>query len=451
MDILLADHSFQAHENLSDVLTGAGFSTHKCLPEQLPKILQRTQHFDIVLLGIDFIAGDFSTNLDQIKEEHPDARVIVITDRQHVVQALEAVENGAYTYLEKPFIPQKLLLEVRNCATQIKLSRQANYLRKSAAESARKELLGDSEVMTALKKQISKAAASDARVLITGPNGVGKELVAEALHHGSARADNPLVKVNCAAIPRELIESELFGYERGAFTGAYDRKIGMIEEADGGTLFLDEVGDMALETQAKLLRVLQENEFVRVGGTQAIPFDVRVIAATNKNLRTAIKKGEFRSDLYFRLNVLPLHVPSLAEHREDIELLARHFLKKAGAPRGEEKRLSTDAARLLQEYAWPGNVRELRNYMERAAIMVERDEIKLEDLQRILPDLSASRGKIEAGAVGSGSLRELLESYEHSLLVSAYEQSKGNVSKMARILQTDRANLHRKLARYKIR
>jgi two-component system nitrogen regulation response regulator NtrX len=314
------------------------------------------------------------------------------------------------------------------------------------------KILGVSPAIEQMRKEIEKAAPTDARILITGENGSGKELVAEAIHRNSRRTDRPFLKINCAAIPKTLIESELFGYEKGAFTGAYERKTGLIEEADGGTLLLDEIGDLSLEMQAKLLRVLQEYEFVRVGGTQPIAFDVRVISATNKNLRKAIQEGRFRSDLFFRLNVIPIAVPPLRDRPEDIELLAKHFLKKAGRAKGEKEKLTSDAIELLISYRWPGNVRELRNAMERAAIMIGKDEVSAADLKNIMPDLAnAPSGKGQFSLLDGKSLREKIDDYERHILSEAYQHSKGNVSRMARLLKTDRANLHRKLARYGIR
>lgn len=441
LKLLIAD-AFGA--TLQQALEAQGIPYETCLdPDQLTAVIAR-RHFDLILFDARLLAASTDLLAD-VRSAQPDALVLLAAQSADLPRVIQAAGDRIYSVLEKPYSAEKLVIELHNAARHLQLEREARRLKDRV--DAEHKLLGESEVMQHLRRQIAKAAPSDARVLIFGEHGTGKELVAEAIHRQSKRR-GPFVKVNCAAIPRELIESELFGHERGAFTGAISRKIGLIEEAEGGTLLLDEIGDMALDMQAKLLRVLQENEFIRVGGTFPIAFNVRIIAATNKDLRKGIKDGTFRRDLFFRINVIPITVPPLRERRDDIVLLADHFLQQACAPRGTRKGFTPEAMRLLQGYAWPGNVRELRNVMERAAIMIEGETISPADLQRIVPDLVASDESVTESGL---SLREKLEAYERQLLLDAYRSSKGNISAMARLLKTDRANLHRKLARYKIR
>jgi DNA-binding NtrC family response regulator len=297
--------------------------------------------------------------------------------------------------------------------------------------------------MTALIADIRRVAPSHAKVLITGENGAGKDLVAEAIHRLSKRAEKPFVKLNCAAIPRDLVESELFGHEKGAFTGALQRKVGRLERADQGTLFLDEIGDLSSESQAKLLRALETGEVDRIGATDTIRVDVRIISATNKDLAEAMEAGEFRRDLYYRLNGVPLHVPPLRERRTDLPALANHFLARACAAEGRAaKRLTPEALELLQEYRWPGNVRELRNLMERAAILVDGAEVSGEDLASWLDSGPATEE--------SAGLRGEIERRESEAIRKALEQAGWNVTQAAAGLGIDRTNLHRKMRKYGI-
>jgi DNA-binding NtrC family response regulator len=302
--------------------------------------------------------------------------------------------------------------------------------------------------MQQLRGEIARAAASDARVLVTGENGTGKELVARALHEQSKRAQGPFIRVNCAAIPKDLIESELFGHEKGSFTGAAARRIGKIEQADGGTLLLDEVGDMALEAQAKLLRVLEEEEVERVGGSETIPVDVRVVAATNKDLSAAIASSEFREDLYYRLNVVPIRVPALRERGEDMAELVEHFRRRFREETGRPARqLEPDALRALRAWSWPGNVRELRNVVERLEIMSEGDVLRATHVDAVLRGARAPSRTMPAPVLGDRPLRDVLEETEKQLIVAALESAGGTVSEAARRLGLDRANLHRKMRR----
>jgi len=368
--------------------------------------------------------------------------------------AVKATKLGAYNFLEKPLNPDKVLLEVKNVENHQQMLKEVANLKRLVEYDY--QMVGNSPAMDRLRSEIEKAAPSEGRILIYGENGTGKELVAREIHQKSQRKNRPFVKVNCAAIPKELIESELFGHEKGAFTGAFKKKIGMFEEANEGTLLLDEVGDLSLESQAKLLRVLQENEFLRVGGTTPIQFNIRIISATNKDLNQQIAYGNFREDLFFRLNVIPIRVPSLRERKEDIPILARHFLSTYCLRNGKRPiNISDEALEPLMHYQWQGNVRELKNFMERLLIMTDSDEIGINEVLNILPE-SFSRQfaplqNVDDLSLNGASLRDRLESFERQLLMREFNKAGGNVSRMAENLKTDRPNLHRKLKKYGIK
>lgn len=461
LHILIVDDDVNIGATLSGLLRDLGHQTTTCSSgAQALELLQR-ESFDLLFLDVMMPGLDGLTVLQRLRETGVAIPTIMISGHAEIDTAVKAVQLGAYNFLEKPLQPERVVLEVKNFAERQQLEQERNQLRQRLGGD--NEMVGQSLTMQQLRDAIRKAAPSEARVLITGENGTGKELVAEAIHRQSKRAQAPFVRVNCAAIPRELIESELFGHERGAFTGAMRRKIGLIEQAHTGTIFLDEIGDMALETQAKLLRVLQENELLRVGGTQPIRFDVRVIAATNKNLEKEIHAGNFRDDLFFRIAVIPIHVSPLRERRDDIVVLANYFLQQLAQAYGRRaKRLAAEATMILENYHWPGNVRELRNIVERLMIMGEAETITAEQVRQALPIFelpvsSLPRGQAAAlpdlsVATDDGlPLRDRVENYERQLLARVFEQVQGNVSEMARRLRTDRANLHRKLQRYNIK
>jgi two-component system nitrogen regulation response regulator NtrX len=463
LHILIVDDDVNIGATLSGLLRDLGHQTTTCdSGEQALEVLQR-EGFDLMFLDVRMSGMDGLSVLQRLQETGVTIPTIMISGHAEIDTAVKAVQLGAYNFLEKPLQPERVILEVKNFAERQQLEHERNQLRQRLGGES--EMVGQSSTMQQLRDAIRKAAPSEARVLIAGENGTGKELVAEAIHRQSKRAQAPFVRVNCAAIPRELIESELFGHERGAFTGAMRRKIGLIEQAHTGTIFLDEIGDMALETQAKLLRVLQENELLRVGGTQPIRFDVRVIAATNKNLEKEIQAGSFRDDLFFRIAVIPIHVPPLRERREDILVLANYFLNQLASAYGRRpKRLSPDAVIILENYQWPGNVRELRNIVERLMIMGEAEAITAEQVRQALPmfdspSAPAAMTKIAATAMADAataddddlSLRDRVENFERQLLARVFRDVNGNVSEMARRLRTDRANLHRKLQRYNIK
>jgi two-component system nitrogen regulation response regulator NtrX len=372
--------------------------------------------------------------------------VIVISGHGNIDSAVRATRLGAYDFLEKPLSLERILLTVNHALADRKLREQVHDL-KSRSAALDELLIGESEAMKKLDEQIRSAGPSASRVLITGENGSGKEVVARTLHRLSPRAETPFIDVNCAAIPEELIESELFGHRKGAFTGAIDDRKGKFELADGGTLFLDEIGDMSLKTQAKVLRVLQEQTFQKVGGQQTITVDVRVIAATNKQLDEEIAKGMFRSDLYFRLNVIPIEVPPLRARGNDVVLLAEHFLRRFAAETGTpRKKLSAGAAAKLRAYHWPGNVRELRNVIERLAILLKSDAIEPEDVQ-LGTRVPAAPTEIAANL----TLREAREEFEKQYILSRLREFAGNVSRTADALAVERSNLYRKLDAYGIR
>jgi two-component system nitrogen regulation response regulator NtrX len=406
---------------------------------------------DLVLLDVMLPGMSGLEALERLRGRGEDVPVVLMSGQATVESAVRATKLGAFDYLEKPLDPARLLLTVRNALETARLRRRNRELSEPRAASA---LIGSSDAMRRLRADVARAAASDARVLVTGENGTGKELVARALHEGSARGAGPFVKVNCAAIPKDLIESELFGHEKGAFTGAAARRIGKVEQADGGSLLLDEVGDMALDAQAKLLRVLEEREVERVGGSETIRVDVRVIAATNQDLAAAIAGGSFREDLYYRLAVIPIRVPPLRERADDVPELVEHFRARFREETGRPlKGVDGDALAALASWSWPGNVRELRNVVERLEIMGEGDRIRAGDVERVL------RGARPAGAApgkppepapeedAAGSLREILEATERRIIARALDAAGGTVSEAARHLGLDRANLHRKMRR----
>jgi two-component system nitrogen regulation response regulator NtrX len=386
--------------------------------------------------------------LARLRTLDPEVPVVVISGHGSIETAVKAVRMGAQDFVEKPLSLEKTLLAVRNALRARRLEAENRDLK--AQVEQRFVMVGESPALKRLRAEIAQAAPSNGRGLIFGENGTGKELVARAIHLGSRRSAGPFVEVNCAAIPEELIESELFGHAKGAFTGALAARKGKFELADGGTLFLDEVGDMTLKTQAKVLRVLQEQRVEPVGGSTSVSVDVRVIAATNKNLEEEIRRGAFREDLYFRLNVIPFHVPPLRERREDIPHLARHFMATLAAEYGRRpKELSPEALEVLMAQSWPGNVRELRNIIERLVIMTPGDRIELAHLPgSLLGAPRAAPGAPPATTEPSGdfpSLAAAREDFEKRYIWRKYQESGGNMSRTAEALKVERSNLYRKM------
>ncbi|HUV37318.1 MAG TPA: sigma-54 dependent transcriptional regulator [Patescibacteria group bacterium] len=404
------------------------------------------ERIDIVLLDIKMPGMDGLEVLQKIKEVRSDLPVVIISGHGTISTAVEATKLGAFDFIEKPIDLERLLLTIRNGIKQGELARQNIQLRERAG--AKTTIIGEHPTIMAIMDTIRRVAPTNARVLIMGENGSGKELVARKLHELSNRVGEPFIEVNCAAIPEDLIESELFGHEKGSFTGAISQRIGKFELADGGTLFLDEVGDMSLSAQAKVLRVLQESVFERVGGTETKRVDVRVIAATNKNLLNEAGRGNFREDLYYRLNVVPIRIAPLRERRSDIKILADFFLVEILAELGiTQKKLSPKALEALMDYSWPGNVRELRNLIERLCILAGGPVIEREDL----PPLELTREEdMLKDPFALKSYQEFKDFTEREFLIKKLRENNGNVSRTARQLGMQRSNLYKKLEKFGI-
>jgi two-component system nitrogen regulation response regulator NtrX len=441
--VLVIDDEKAIRETLSEVLSDEGYAvTALASGEEGLKRLQE-ESFDLAFLDVWLKDRDGLSILEAADGRLREVPVVMISGHANVETAVRAVRLGAYDFLEKPLSLERVILTAQKAIERRDLLAEVASFR-GRSESA--TLLGDSPAMQQLKGEIARVAPTDARVLITGENGTGKELVARSIHRLSARADTPLVEVNCAAIPEELIESELFGHVRGSFTGATEDRRGKFEEADGATLFLDEVGDMSARTQSKVLRALQEGRFTRVGGSKAISSDARVLSATNKTLADEIRRGAFRDDLYFRLAVVPITVPPLRERTEDIPLLAHHFLREASARFGRRpKSLSPAAVDALVAYRWPGTVRELKNLVERLMILSPSEEIRREALPaEILEGESAPQISADA------PLKDARDNFERRHILAALRRHRGNVTRAAEALQVERSNLYRKLKSYGI-
>ena len=396
--ILVVDDEPGVRSSVSGVLRDEGFDVDTA--DTGEECLEKANGaaYDVIVLDIWLPGLDGLTTLQRLRERQIDSQVVIISGHGNIESAVRAIKAGAFDFIEKPLSLEKTVLVVRNALRQRDLEAENKVLRaKVDSQQPSTTMVGESQAMKHLREQVSQAAPTNARVLILGENGTGKELVARTIHQSSRRKSGPFVEVNCAAIPEELIESELFGHARGAFTGAVADKPGRFEQANAGTIFLDEIADMSLKTQAKVLRVLQEQVMERVGGTQRIKVDVRVLAATNKDLTAEIRAGRFREDLFFRLNVIPIFVPALRDRQQDIPMLAEHFMALVAQEHGRKpKRLAPEAAARLQQYGWPGNVRELRNVIERVNIMVGGDTITAQDLGFLgrdgVAELPAARG-----------------------------------------------------------
>lgn len=400
----------------------------------------------LVFLDVKMGGMDGLEALKKLKEIDPAAIVVMISGHATIRTAVEATQLGAYEILEKPLDTDRILVLLRNALSHLDVLEENARLRETI--DAPYEIVGQSSAVRALIEKIEKVATTPARVLITGENGTGKELVARALHKRSSRANKPFVEVNCAAIPGELIESELFGHMKGSFTGAVADRTGKFEQAHKGTLFLDEVGDMSLAAQAKVLRVLQDNVVTRIGGSKPVSVDVRVIAATNKTLETEITAGRFREDLYYRLNVVPINVPPLRERREDIPLLVQYFVSTLSSREGIPPRtVSNDAIEALSRYDWPGNVRELRNTVERLLILATAKEITARDVER----LSGARATDDTGFATlsqSDTFEQFKDAAERAFLLSKLREYDWNVSETARAVEMPRSNLYKKIEKY---
>ncbi|MGH9347659.1 MAG: sigma-54-dependent transcriptional regulator [Vicinamibacterales bacterium] len=413
---------------------------------------------DLVLLDIKMPGMDGMEVLRKLRALDDTLPVVMISGHGTTATAVEAIKAGATDYLDKPLGSERVIVTLYNALKQREL-RQENRELKLAME-AKYEIVGKSPGLMKVLDAVRRAAPTDATVLLLGESGVGKELVARAIHRNSRRAAQRFVQVNCAAIPEELIESELFGHEKGSFTGATEKQIGKFEQADRGTIFLDEVGDMSQKTQAKVLRVLQEQEVERLGSARTIKVDVRVIAATNKNLEDAIQRGDLREDLYFRLNVIPIVVPPLRERREDIPLLAEHFARRFSDEHNVRRRFDARALEAMQSYRWRGNIRELRNAVERLVIMSDREVIGAADLPgdgasfRAGPateSSAAATGPAVPASPPGNTLREFKDAAERAFLVQKLRENNWNISKTAEVIDTPRSNLYKKLEQYGIK
>jgi two-component system nitrogen regulation response regulator NtrX len=421
----------------------------------------RRERPDIVLLDIKMPGMDGMEVLRKLRALDESLPVVMISGHGTTATAVEAIRSGAIDFLDKPLSSERVIVTLRNVLRQSELTSENRDLK--VAMESKYELVGQSPALRSVLEAVTRAAPTNATVLLLGESGVGKELVARTIHRNSPRASQRFVQVNCAAIPEELIESELFGHEKGSFTGATEKQVGKFEQADRGTIFLDEVGDMSQKTQAKVLRVLQEQEVERLGSARTIKVDVRVIAATNKNLEEAITRGEFREDLFFRLNVIPILVPPLRERREDIPRLVQHFARRTADEHNlKPKRFDVAAMEALQRYRWRGNIRELRNTVERLLIMAPSESVRVEDLPAEIRSGESPRVAVEADSpaknhdtagsgVGAGTLREFKDAAERAYLVQKLRENNWNISRTAELIDTPRSNLYKKLEQYGIK
>ncbi len=440
--ILVVDDEPGIRQSLAGVLEDEGYqvetagSGEKCLE------LLNNHSFDAILLDIWLPDMDGMETLLRIQEIPPGDRpvVVMISGHGNIETAVKATKLGAFDFLEKPLTIEKVTVVLKNGIHQRKMERELDRLNANATVG--REIIGDSVPMKALRQQLALMASTNGRVLIYGESGTGKELVAQAIHRMSTRSAEAFIEVNCAAIPEDMIESELFGHRKGSFPGAQDDKIGKLQRADGGTLFLDEVGDMSLKTQAKVLRALDEGRLEPVGANESIQVDARVIAATNKHLEEEIERGNFREDLFYRLNVIPFYVPPLRERMEDIPKLSDYFLRDFTKAYGRKpKELTPEAYQALSDYAWPGNVRELRNLMERIVIMNPQTRVDA----RHIPLQPQKRGNGTKPLEWSGSLQEVREGAERDYILKKMDEASGNVTRAAELLGLERSNLYRKM------
>ena len=453
--ILVIDDEAAIRDSLRMTLEYEGYEFVGAATGQEGLALAERDTPDLVLLDVKMPGMDGLEVLDRLHAMNETLPVVVISGHGTISTAVEATKKGAFDFIEKPFASDRVLVSLRNALDQ-RLLRDENRSLKKAVE-IRHQMIGDTAGLRHVMAAISRAAPTNATVLITGDSGVGKELVARTIHRNSLRSRERFVQVNCAAIPEELIESELFGHEKGSFTGATEKQVGKFEQADRGTIFLDEVGDMSPKTQAKVLRVLQEGEVERLGSARTIKVDVRVIAATNKNLEEEIEKGRFREDLYFRLAVIPIPVPPLRERQDDIPLLVRHFMDYFSRENNvRPKRITPAAIETLQRHRWKGNIRELRNTVERLIIMTGGDTIDVADLPDVLRSPAGAVGvgvakpSSDTDAAKAGTLREFKDNAERAFLVSKLRENGWNISKTAEVIDTPRSNLYKKLEQYQI-
>jgi two-component system nitrogen regulation response regulator NtrX len=444
--ILVVDDEASITQSLDGILTDEGFEVVSAKDgasalEKIEELMPELVLLDIWMPGMDGLEA-----LTKIKETAPTLPVVMMSGHGTIETAVKATKLGAYDFIEKPLSLEKILLCIHNALDYSRLEEEISLLKEK--EKRKYKITGSSEVILELKEQIQVVAPTNAWVLITGENGTGKELVAHAIHRQSRRVNKPMVEMNCAAIPEELIESELFGHEKGAFTGAGAKKKGKFDLAHEGTLFLDEISDMSLKAQSKTLRILQEQKFERVGGSRTIHVDVRVLAATNKDLETEIEKGSFRDDLYFRLNVIPITVPALRERREDIRELVDEFLDEMSLRTNLElKEFSEEAVNILKNYHWPGNVRELKNLVERLVIMTPDRTIHSKDIPPPFNQTSGIR-EVSETSLMDGSFKEAKMRFEKGFIETKLREFNGNISQTAEAIGMERSNLHKKIKAY---
>jgi len=447
--VLVVDDEEGVRSSLAGILQDEGYqvdaveSGEKCL-EMVTRNDYKAVFLDVWLPGRDGLEI-----LTELTGNPAAPAVVMISGHGTIETAVKAAKMGAYDFIEKPLSLEKVTLTLRNALNQRRLEEKNRILKEALAGG--EKLVGESPAIQRLRDEIARAAPTNGRVLILGENGTGKELVARLIHSLSLRKEEPFIEVNCAAIPEDLIESELFGHVRGAFTGAVETKRGKFELADGGTLLLDEIGDMSLKTQSKVLRVLQEQTFEPVGGSVGRQVDVRVLAATNKDLTQEIARGQFREDLYFRLNVIPLKVPPLRERREDVSPLARHFLGRFAGEYGLRREIAPEAMEALVRYDWPGNVRELRNTLERMVIMTAEEVIRVRDLPAAVRSLKGGEESPWEGLDGFSSLKKAREAFEKRFISRKLEEAGGSVVRAAELLGLERSHLYRKLKAYGIK
>ncbi|NLT49643.1 MAG: sigma-54-dependent Fis family transcriptional regulator [Ignavibacteria bacterium] len=444
--ILIIDDELEIGESLKMILEYEDYYVEYCSDSQTGLDKIATYSYDLLLLDIQMPGLNGFEVLNMLREKKIELNVIMISAFNSIENAIKATKLGAFDFIEKPIDREKLLISVRNAIEKSSLIKENRTLKKSA--ESKDIIIGKSKAIKSILETVDRVAKTEARVLITGENGTGKELIARAIHKASNRANKEIIEVNCAAIPNELIESELFGHEKGSFTGAVQQRIGKFEQADGGTLFLDEIGDMSQQAQAKVLRAIEDGKIERVGGTNKISVDVRIVAATNKDLKEEIKNGNFREDLYHRLNVIPIIIPPLRERKEDIPELINHFISdictKNNIP---SKEIGNDALLTLQKFSWTGNIRELKNFTERLLIMIPGNKITEDDIYKLMPPLE---GKIDDILNVSNSFQEFKEKAERVFIKKQLELNDWNISKTADILEIQRSHLYSKMKKYDI-
>ncbi|MEW6213764.1 MAG: sigma-54 dependent transcriptional regulator [Nitrospirota bacterium] len=440
--VLVVDDEEGIRESLTGILEDEGYDVLTSSSGEEAIEVMKVQSPDLILLDIWLPGIDGIQTLEEIRSLRPELPIIMISGHGNIELAVKATKKGAYDFLEKPLSLERVLISAKRAIERKTLEMENKALKQDMAKGWR--LIGNSQKMKQLREQIDVAAQSNSRVLILGESGTGKELIAHMLHENSRRAEKPFIEVNCAAIPEELIESELFGHEKGSFTGAFEKKKGKFELADEGTLFLDEVGDMSLSAQSKVLRVIETQEFQRVGSSRNIKVDVRIIAATNKDLREEVRKGNFREDLLYRLDVIPMVVPPLREKKEDIPELVEYFLEYFASEYGQRpKKITPEALKTLEVYEWPGNIRELRNVIERLVIMTPSNTITPKNL--IIGESAPS------DYFAFNALREARDAFEKAFIIKKLEENNWNISKTAEVLQIERSNLHKKIKAYDIK